>query len=60
MGSIIEWKIKKKISVIYFVTDTGTSVTMLNMFTMNYDSHEIIDFPETTIGRNLLKEVILN
>ncbi|XP_046650688.1 tyrosyl-DNA phosphodiesterase 2-like [Daphnia pulicaria] len=31
------------------------TVTMLNMFTINYDSHEIIDFLATTMGRNLLK-----
>ena len=28
---------------------------MLNMFTIYYDSHEIIDFPQSTMARNLLK-----
>lgn len=31
------------------------TVTMLNMFTIHYDSHKIIDFPQTTMARNLLK-----
>lgn len=25
------------------------------MFTIHYDSHEVISFPQTTMGRNLLK-----
>lgn len=31
------------------------TVTMLNMFTIHYDSHDVISFPQTTMGRNLLK-----
>lgn len=31
------------------------TVTMLNICTIYYDSHEVIPFPGTTMDRNLLK-----
>lgn len=31
------------------------SVTLLSVFTMYYDSHDVIEFPNSTMGRNLIK-----
>ncbi len=31
------------------------TATMINQFTVYYDSHQIIKFPGTTMGRNLLE-----
>ena len=39
----------------YFEILRYFTVTLLNMFTIYYDSHEIIEFPQSTMERNLLK-----
>ena len=39
----------------YFEIWRYFTVTLLNMFTIYYDSHEIIEFPQSTMERNLLK-----
>lgn len=44
---------------IIFFSYSYFTVTMLNMFTIYYDSHEIIDFPQSSMGRNLLKVQVI-
>lgn len=38
-----------------FYCSSYFSVTLLSVFTMYYDSHDVIEFPSSTMGRNLIK-----